>query len=1387
MVKTRRGEVNQHIKPNMPVKDSCSVKGEIASVEDNRRRRPVKEDSFTPQSVWGRELRNRFVFSSNERSRSSGDNTLRSRYSEQDTGEGLRRRNIRSCRMPVSMDERGRVYEEDEMMEESDDLGMFDDGDDENDDIFSPIKRRERVCPRSRRRVRSSGRDARTHSHPARAMEREDGELDEEMEEAVDCRRTFKQEVIELHMNGHDSSAEKPEGDGVRRSTRQRKLLYDNFNTSWILGTQTLRGYPMFMTNKDVSGGVVHKKDLAGACEPVEQDSKENLKKRHHLDELDPPAVPVDNSFEDMYSRVKRPRRPRILFSAQQSKARPRKLMDGTYDEASGSSSDSSSEDGAVDSREDGVRRQKYHLRKTKPIVNRFQANVDPPRRSNRILRSVLCNSIRRHRLHNVRKMSSSSSTSDDEHFDRKKGNKNRNRCMPINFTSADLPSSSHTRSGDRKQMATTLADVDPMELDRNILFKHVGGLESHIQCLKEMVVFPILYREVFEKFHINPPKGVLFHGPPGTGKTLIARALANECSKGDRRVSFFMRKGADCLSKWVGESERQLRLLFDQERHEILRIHVDQWDEPPSPLLLSQLAEQAVGYCGSDLRALCTEAVIQALKRRYPQIYDSNQRLLLDPKAVKVEQMDFGRAKCNIVPSSHRASHTPARKLSDMVEPLIKNSLNSLVFILAESFPCGVSSSPCSKVGNFISRPVQHARLLLSGYTAAQGQSSYLGPALLHHMEHVAVHRLDLATLYEVSGRTPEEACIQVFHEVCRNLPAIIYVPKISQWWQLAPESVHAIFLAQLQNLDPGLPILLLGTSDVPYNTLPSQVCSLFSEYRGEVFMLQDPQASEREAFFFPLLNIEATRPPKMIRKKSKAPLSMFVINDLLSSTHGPFESGKERSASYRGEPGRKVLRVTAVNRAGRFGKLLRIFAPLYFAMVLEPMEALPIAPPPEPPKLSEQELRDLYEKEEDSLSELRIFLRQICAKLARNRQFFMFTKPVDINEVPDYLSIVNEPMDLETMMTKIDLHRYSSAKEFLDDVDLLCRNALAYNPDKDPADKLIRHRACSLRDTAYTLIKAEMNSDFEEKCQEISRKIAVPQTDSPSKDPAMLPSKERGTHSLPQATINGTLSGVKKSGWKYNGEPCRTKKRKSSFWARGELGCRKKKVTPRRVVSISPENNSLSTISPKENGLETDALIETDKNAYITQNGFKTSPEVEDPLKIHSGYVNGKHLNVTNIPGSRKTRSGVLKEEPDQVLDIPTNDLEGRLKSSLSDYGGDSNVDEVDLKLGETSQGNYEVVNHCNRGGEIQTEVRQSVEVDRSELKHLLTQAVKITKKCPVEMLVELYVQLSKVVAKYSNKWNRTTLPQDLEKEMLRFQQYSNANRSTANQYDL
>src|SRR3954468_23372117 len=78
------------------------------------------------------------------------------------------------------------------------------------------------------------------------------------------------------------------------------------------------------------------------------------------------------------------------------------------------------------------------------------------------------------------------------------------------------------------------------------------------------MVVLPLLYPEVYTKFQITPPRGVLFYGPPGTGKTLLARALATSCSSENQKVAFFMRKGADCLSKWVGEAERQVRLLFE-------------------------------------------------------------------------------------------------------------------------------------------------------------------------------------------------------------------------------------------------------------------------------------------------------------------------------------------------------------------------------------------------------------------------------------------------------------------------------------------------------------------------------------------------------------------------------------------------------------------------------------------------------------------------------------------------------------------------------------------------------------------------------------------------------------------------------------------------------
>lgn len=61
---------------------------------------------------------------------------------------------------------------------------------------------------------------------------------------------------------------------------------------------------------------------------------------------------------------------------------------------------------------------------------------------------------------------------------------------------------------------------------------------------------------------------------------------------------------------------------------------------------------------------------------------------------------------------------------------------------------------------------------------------------------------------------------------------------------------------------------------------------------------------------------------------------------------------------------------------------------------------------------------------------------------------RFYMFTKPVDTEEVPDYTTIIKQPMDLETMMTKVDFHRYECAQDFLTDIELIVQNALEYNP---------------------------------------------------------------------------------------------------------------------------------------------------------------------------------------------------------------------------------------------------------------------------------------------------------------------------------------------------
>ncbi|MEW6441549.1 MAG: CDC48 family AAA ATPase [bacterium] len=96
-------------------------------------------------------------------------------------------------------------------------------------------------------------------------------------------------------------------------------------------------------------------------------------------------------------------------------------------------------------------------------------------------------------------------------------------------------------------------------EQKTGITYEDIGGLRDEIQRIREMIELPLKHPQVFERLGIDPPKGVLLHGPPGTGKTLIAKAVASEA-----KIHFISINGPEIVNKFYGESEAQLRSLFE-------------------------------------------------------------------------------------------------------------------------------------------------------------------------------------------------------------------------------------------------------------------------------------------------------------------------------------------------------------------------------------------------------------------------------------------------------------------------------------------------------------------------------------------------------------------------------------------------------------------------------------------------------------------------------------------------------------------------------------------------------------------------------------------------------------------------------------------------------
>lgn len=770
------------------------------------------------------------------------------------------------------------------------------------------------------------------------------------------------------------------------------------------------------------------------------------------------------------------------------------------------------------------------------------------------------------------------------------------NGIHPSTHPNATIAAAGGVRGGPGGGPNNASLEITPLEVDPSVSFDHVGGLEHYVRALKEMVFLPLVYPELFERFHVTPPRGVLFYGPPGTGKTLVARALAAHASKaaGGRKVSFFMRKGADVLSKWVGESERQLRMLFEearrhqpsiiffdeidglapvrssrsdqihnsivstllalmdgldprgqvviigatnrvdaldgalrrpgrfdrellfplpgqQARNEILKIHTKKWSDPPSNETLEELSAACVGYCGADLKALCTEASLAALRRRYPQIYDSEHKLMVDPGQVKVEKTDFFTAFRNITPASHRAAASSGRPLPANVAPALLSHLQAALGQLQRVFPpaaaClrdGGGARPggaARAVGGLASLCLQRPRLLIAG-PPGSGQA-HLGPALLYALEGLQTHSIGLPSLLsDVGARSPEEALVHAVAEARRAAPAVLYLPHLQAWWDTAPGSLRATLWSLLVDLPPDLPLLLLASADVEPSELDNEARALFGGAAGDgIYTLSAPTHDHRIKFFEPVSAALIIPPPDDETTNT-------------ATTSAPQE------------------------------ETLPLAPEAFAAEEAARREAAALS------------ARKAYEEDQATLRILRMSLRWVLDRLLQTRRWESFYEPVDPSEDPQYWKIVKQPMDLSTLLSRVDQRRYSTPAQFLADVALIPAGERQYWADLPAGVKHIS-RACALEDEARALVDSAVSAELRAKLEGILAKGG----------PAPAP---EGLHVAMGLLEDGTLP-----------QPQRQERRGSGSNKRAEENGNTRRTTARlagneidaRIIHVDPE----------------------------------------------------------------------------------------------------------------------------------------------------------------------------------------------------------------------
>merc|ERR1711971_921977 len=336
----------------------------------------------------------------------------------------------------------------------------------------------------------------------------------------------------------------------------------------------------------------------------------------------------------------------------------------------------------------------------------------------------------------------------------------------------------------------------------------------------------------------------------------------------------------------------------------------------------------------------------------------------------------DFVEAMCRMVPSTHRIQDQSQSPLVPRLRPLLTSVVGEICQKIDE----------VNKGHEFSYRP----RILIR---ARPGQcvSTYIAPAILHHLEKLPCHKLDIPSLNSNSARSPEEAMFHIIQEAKRTVPSVLYIPHLLRLWRnVLSIPQREAFMALLSEIAPTAPLSIIAFTEERVEDDDEDIIDEMFDTDTEIVSIGSADPDQRREYFKPIFDVAKELP--------------------------------EEDAEGEGNQ----------ENQGR-------------------QEILAVLPIPESRELTEKEEKRLARQEDTLLRELRIFLRDTWQKINKEQRFFMFRTAVDTEEIYDYLEYVEKPMDFDQMLTKLDNGEYHCAQDFLDDIDLVADNAVKYNSDFD------------------------------------------------------------------------------------------------------------------------------------------------------------------------------------------------------------------------------------------------------------------------------------------------------------------------------------------------